>query len=556
MDWNIVNYLIPYVLSCTISITIAVYAWRRPHIPGAILFGWVAFGESFATFGFIMELISPTLQGKIFWDALQWLGGIPLKTALPLFVLQYLDYKPRQQKIFWGILAVIPTLFILLLVTDQFHKLIYFDPHLVAEEPFSILTYRFTSTVWAYALYTYLIIFGCLTILLKNAIQTHGIYRRQIAVITLGVAIPIIGTMLTLMGVAFQPQRDISPITYAAGNLIIAWGLFRYRLFDILPIARDTVVENLTDPVVVLDAQNRVVDLNPAALHSLGAKATDVIGRTSDEVYAAWPNLLKRFKDVQKETTEVVAEINKIEHHFEISVSPLYNRDGRLMGRVFIVRDVTERIKLENNLKQLNTQLEQRVNERTAELANAYDTTLQGWAKALELRDKETEGHSRRVTEMTIMLARALDVSEEALVHIHRGALLHDIGKMAIPDEILRKEGPLTAAEKEIVAQHPSAAYELLAPIPYLEKALEIPYCHHEHWDGSGYPRQLKGEEIPLSARIFTIVDVWDALQSDRPYRKAWAKEKTIQYMREQAGALFDPVVLPIFIGLLEQGKI
>lgn len=556
MNWNMISYLLPDVLSCMISLSVAAYAWRRPKVPGAVLFGWVAFGEAFATFGFILELLSPTLSGKILWDALQWLGGMPLETALPLFVLQYLNYKTRQQKVFGGLLAVIPVLFIFILLTDNVTKMIYFDPQLVVEQPFSILIYSFGSTVWAYALYAYTIIFGCLAVLLKNAIKPHSVYRSQVIIITCGVAIPIIGTILTLAGVKFEPQRDISPITYAIGNLVIAWGLFRYRLLDIVPIARDTVVENLTDPVVVLDTQNRIIDMNPAALRRINKKAADVLGRTSDEIYASWPSLLKRFRDVQKETAEVMAEINSIEYHFEISVSPLYNHSDRLIGRVFMVRDITERIKLENSLKQLNTELEQRVRERTAELAQAYDTTLQGWAKALELRDKETEGHSRRVTEMTLVLARVLNIADEALVHIHRGALLHDIGKMAIPDEILRKDGPLTETEKEIIAQHPAAAYALLSPIPYLAKALEIPYCHHEHWDGGGYPRGLKGEEIPLAARIFTIIDVWDALQSDRPYRKAWTKEKTIDYMQEQAGKLFDPMVLPVFIGLLEQGKI
>ena len=192
----------------------------------------------------------------------------------------------------------------------------------------------------------------------------------------------------------------------------------------------------------------------------------------------------------------------------------------------------------------------------TTKLEQAYDTTLEGWAKALELRDKETEGHSRRVTELTMMIARALDLPHDELVNIRRGALLHDIGKMAIPDEILRKEGSLTDAEKEIVARHPLIAYELLSPIPYLEHALEIPYCHHEHFDGSGYPRGLKGSQIPLSARVFVIADVWDALLSDRPYRKAWSRKKTIQYMKSQAGAYFDPEILQLFFKLLELGQI
>jgi HD-GYP domain-containing protein (c-di-GMP phosphodiesterase class II) len=187
------------------------------------------------------------------------------------------------------------------------------------------------------------------------------------------------------------------------------------------------------------------------------------------------------------------------------------------------------------------------------ELVSAYEATLEGWARTLEMRDRETEGHSQRVLGMTLHLAEKMGVSEDELVHIRRGSLLHDIGKIAIPDSILQKPGPLTDEEWETMRRHPSIAYEMLSSIHFLEPALEIPYCHHEKWDGSGYPQGLKGEEIPLSARIFAIVDVWDALSSDRPYRKAWPQEKVIGYIKEQSGTHFDPHVVEVFIAMLEE---
>jgi len=186
----------------------------------------------------------------------------------------------------------------------------------------------------------------------------------------------------------------------------------------------------------------------------------------------------------------------------------------------------------------------------SAELALAYDTTLEGWSHALDLRDKETEGHSRRVTEMTLDLARAMGVPEPDLVHIRRGALLHDIGKMGIPDAILYKPGPLTNEEKAIMRRHPIFAYELLSPIGYLRPALDIPYAHHEKWDGTGYPRRLRGEQIPLAARIFAVADVWDALRSTRRYRPAWTERRARQYIRTQAGKHFDPRVVEVFLRL------
>ena len=182
------------------------------------------------------------------------------------------------------------------------------------------------------------------------------------------------------------------------------------------------------------------------------------------------------------------------------------------------------------------------------ELNLAYDSTLEGWSQALELRDQETKGHSHRVAEMTLHLAKAMAVPEQDLVHIHRGALLHDIGKLGIPDSILLKSGPLDEEERDIIRKHPRIAFEMLAPIAYLRPALDIPYCHHEKWDGTGYPRGLKGEEIPLSARIFAVVDVWDALSSDRPYRKAWSEADVLAYIQEQSGKHFDPQVVEAFL--------
>ncbi len=199
-----------------------------------------------------------------------------------------------------------------------------------------------------------------------------------------------------------------------------------------------------------------------------------------------------------------------------------------------------------------NAELFDGLERANLELVMAYDSTIEGWSRALDLRDKETEGHSSRVTDLTLQLARALNVPEADLVHVRRGALLHDIGKMGIPDEILLKPGALTAEEWEIMRRHPVYAFELLSPIPYLRKALEIPYCHHEKWDGSGYPRGLKGDQIPLVARIFAVVDVWDALRSDRPYRPAWPREKAYEHIRAQTGKHFDPEIVQAFLAIAQ----
>lgn len=184
----------------------------------------------------------------------------------------------------------------------------------------------------------------------------------------------------------------------------------------------------------------------------------------------------------------------------------------------------------------------------TMELAHAYDATLEGWTRALDLRDRETEGHTKRVTEMTLKLAEALGDRSLDLVHLRRGALLHDIGKMGIPDSILLKAGPLTPHEWATMKLHPIYAHQMLYPIQYLRPAIDIPYCHHERWDGAGYPRGLGDTEIPLAARVFAVADVWDALRSNRPYRTAWTEERALAHIREGAGSQFDPEVVEAFL--------
>jgi PAS domain S-box-containing protein/putative nucleotidyltransferase with HDIG domain len=206
-------------------------------------------------------------------------------------------------------------------------------------------------------------------------------------------------------------------------------------------------------------------------------------------------------------------------------------------------RNITERKEAEEQLQRAHTDLQE-----------AYDKTIEGWVLALDLRDRETEGHTQRVTAKTEELARALGFNEEEITHIRRGALLHDMGKMGIPDEILQKPGPLTDDEWVIMRRHPEMAYQMLSQIKYLKEAITIPYYHHERWNGSGYPHKLKGEDIPLQARMFAVVDVWDALSSDRPYRKKMPHKEVVDYLQKESGHLFDPQVIEKFIPMIVNG--
>ena len=206
-------------------------------------------------------------------------------------------------------------------------------------------------------------------------------------------------------------------------------------------------------------------------------------------------------------------------------------------------------IAIDNNI------LFSRLNRSNQDLLLAYDATIEGWSHALDLRDKETEGHTLRVTELIIKFARAAGIAETELAHVRRGALLHDIGKMGVPDHILLKPDKLTHDEWVEMRKHPVYAFELLSPIVYLSPALDIPYCHHEKWDGSGYPRGLKGEQIPVAARLFAIIDVYDALLSDRPYRQAWSKQNVIKYIKSLSGTHFEPKAVELFLKMMDEDE-
>lgn len=321
--------------------------------------------------------------------------------------------------------------------------------------------------------------------------------------------------------------------------------LNRYRRL----LAERAKVERLAtlspDGILVVEEEGTVLMSNTAMASLLGTKDGELVGQSLWKFIG--PEHHERctscFKDVMgKELVSVLVETEFRRLNgtsFPAEVAAGYCRWDERRSVELVVRDVTDRKRAEAEILSLND-----------ELLEAYDATLEGWVRALDLRDKETEGHTRRVTDMTVRLARAMGVGQEQTVHIRRGALLHDMGKIGVADSILLKEGPLTDDEWEIMRKHPTFAYEMLAPISFLQPALDVPHYHHERWDGSGYPEGIKGKEIPQAARIFAVVDVWDALRSDRPYRKGWPDERVRDYVAERAGTDFDPDVVAAFLQL------
>lgn len=541
-------HLVPYLLSTGLSLAILLYAWNKRSLRGARAFFLYMVWETLWMVSYLAGLISEGYTAKLFWDGMKWVSGLLAIVTIPYFVTSYLDFKIKHPWFFFALLSIIPFLFFLVILTDSSLHLMYIDPVLTKGEVFSELSFDLSWVILTVAFYAYAVALGSFTFLITKVPKTSRYFRAQLVIIVVGGLMPILGTVFAIGDGRLLPLHDLSPFFGGIGNLILAWGLFRFRMFEFLPIARETIVENMDDVVVVLDARDRIVDINKQALKKLDLKLNTAIGMPASSVITWRQEITEILAKPGNYSTEMYFNENGVYTHYDIQSTILDSPNGEYLGRVLVARDVSSYAHLQWELKTLNEHLEERVAEQTKEIAESYETTLEGWAKALELRDKETEGHSRRVVEETVQLARALGVSDQDIEHIRRGAILHDIGKMGIPDEILLKPGKLTVKERQVIEKHPIAAFSLLETIPYLRKAIDIPYCHHERWNGKGYPLGLKGEQIPLAARIFSVVDVWDALCSDRSYSKAWPPKKALQYIAKNSGVLFDPQVVKVFL--------
>ena len=363
-----------------------------------------------------------------------------------------------------------------------------------------------------------------------------------------------------------QSLREMQQISLRQAQLEVAEGILlhshqtlearveqRTQALTQMQRRNELLLNSAGEGIYGIDLAGNTVFANPATARMLGYEIEELIGQSMHSLLhhthrdgSFYPGadcpIFQSMRDGKAHhvDTEVFWHKNGTALEIEYLSTPL-QEEGRTVGAVVTFRDITERKQAQENILALN-----------AELLHAYDATIEGWSRALDLRDHETEGHSRRVTEMTLRLARAVGIPDADLVHIRRGALLHDIGKMGVPDAVLLKPGPLDDDEWVLMRRHPALAREMLAPTEFLLPALDIPYCHHEKWDGTGYPQGLKGDQIPLPARLFALVDVWDALTSDRPYRSAWPRERVLDHLHRLSGTHFDPEITSVFLHLME----
>ena len=426
-------YLLPYLASLGIALALSIYTWRHRHVPGAKYFAIFLPIQVTLILGFILELLSPTLIGKIFWDDFQWIGTLLTPVVLLAFAYDYSRQTPSHARLLYTLLTIIALVFLLFIYTDPWHRLIRPLAQLTPGEPFAALIYAFLPIIWLMILYIYGVIFWALGILLRSLIQAPFLYRRQTTVIIIGILIPLIGAVLTLLGVIMTFQRDVAPITLALGNLVIAWGLFRYRIFDLIPIARDAVIDHMGDAVVILDQRHRIIDLNPEAKKLMG---DDVLGERFMAAHPHWSNFVHNNFDDGEIQTEIIQLVTHGRRDFELRLMPLANQEGLFLGHLAIIRDVTERVQSERDLaartlelEQLNAQLEE-ANRHLQVLSQVKDefvtnvshelrtpiTSLKLYLSLMAINPKKRERYTTTLMRETVRLENMI----EALLQLSR----------------------------------------------------------------------------------------------------------------------------------------
>jgi PAS domain S-box-containing protein len=441
-------YLLPYLFSLALSLGIFIYSWLHRRVHGAKIYSWSVGGQTLTILGFILELISPNLEIKIIWDKFQWLTQAVFIVTYLIFAIEFTSYKLRHPKPTWLLFSVIPLTISALVLTDGLHHLIYPNPHLNNVQPFPELQYDFTFVVYGYVIYVYAATLYGIGLLIKRAIEQHGMYRLQFLTIALGFFIPAVFSVLSLTDIRITPQRDNTPFTFALGNLIVALGLFRYRLFDIAPFAREKVIEDMSDPIIVLDSKNRVVDINQAASTFMGKKSAEVFGLAYEVAFAKWPFIIQLLEDPNEQRKEVSTTSKGETFFFDIRISPIGDQHNEQLGRIIVARDVTRLKNLEINYRALSEELEQRVHERTEELresAERYRAVIENQTEFIvRWRPDRTR------TFVNDAYCRHFGLPLEQAMQLDFIALIAEEDRQSVLEKIARLTSGETEAETEI----------------------------------------------------------------------------------------------------------
>ena len=401
--WQYNPYVLPLLGAAVVSAALAFFAWRRRPAPGATPFVLLALTVAVWSLGYALELGSADLPAKVFWARVQYLGIVMVPVAWLAVVLQYTGREKWLTRCNVALLTIEPLVTLLLVWTNDVHALIWSNIRLDTSGSFSVMDFTRSAWYWVNIGYSYLLLLLGTLVLIRALIRSPHLYRGQAGALLIGALTPWVGNALYVSGSSPFPHLDLTPFAFTLSCLAVAWGLFYFQLLDIVPVARDAVIEGMSDGVIVLDVQNRIVDLNPAVGRIIGRPASEVIGQPAAQVLAGRPDLVENYSGVAEAHAEIVLGEGDTQRIYDLRISPLYDRRGRLTGRLVVLRDITERKRAEETIKRLNKTLEIRVEERTAELKQ----------RAMEL---STVLEAGRAVSSTLDLEEVLAIIAEQMV--------------------------------------------------------------------------------------------------------------------------------------------
>jgi PAS domain S-box-containing protein len=373
MYWQFTIYVIPLIVAVAISAALGYYAWRRRPAPGAAPLAWLMLAVTVYSLGYALELVSADLPSKLFWAKAQSLGIVVIPVAWLAFALQYTGREKWLTRRNLILLMIAPLATLALIWTNEVHGLVWSDAVLDTSGPLPMLLLTFEAGYWFYGIYDGLLYVLGVVLLFRAFFRSPHLYRGQIGAVLIGTLAPLAADIFLALGWIFPPFTDLAPFAFTFTGLALAWGLFRFRLLDIVPVARDAVIESMRGGVIVLDAQGRIVDLNPAAQQIVGCTASEAIGQPAAQVFSDRADLIKRYRGVTETQAEIVQGEGEAQRHYDLRISPLYDRHGHVTGQLIVFHDITSTKQVEKALRRAHDELEIRVRERTAKLAEANE---------------------------------------------------------------------------------------------------------------------------------------------------------------------------------------
>ena len=428
MFWT--PYVLSLIVTAGVSAALALYAWRRRSTPGVVPFTLVMLAIAWWSLWYALEFTSVDLPTALFLNKIQYLGVVTVPVAWLAFVLEYTGRGKWLTRHNLALLAIVPLVTLLLAWTNEAHNLIWRDAWLNTSGPFAVMSFTRGLWYWVNVAYAYLLLLPATLLLIHALVRSPHLYRRQAIVLLIGALSPWVGNMLYMSGLSPFPQLDLTPFAFTFSGLAAAWGLFRGRLLDVVLVARDAVIKGMSDGMIVLDAQDRVVDLNPAAERIIGCPASEVIGQPVVHALPGWPGLIERYHDVTETQAgaEIVLGEGEAQRTYDLRVSSLYNWRGRLTGRLVVLRDITERKRAEETLRESEERFR-------AIFETAQDSIF---IKDRTLRYTQVNPAMERLFELPA--AKLIGQTDEDLFGEKVGAYIREVDSRVLSREIVEEE--------------------------------------------------------------------------------------------------------------------